>query len=121
VARPAGARAAPTRWQDRWDIDFYRLRHLLDQMDEANDYLALADMASRAGLPAEAQQVLDAGWAKGMLGKGPKVAEQQKFRDAVTKQAADDRQSLAAAMAPVRWRWPTPGRPPTPSTPAWRW
>jgi hypothetical protein len=86
-------------WQERWDIDFYRLRHLLDQMDEANDYLALADMASRAGLPAEAQQVLDAGWAKGMLGKGPKLAEQQKFRDAVTKQANDDRQSLAAAGA----------------------
>ena len=20
-------------WQERWDIDFYRLRHLLDQMD----------------------------------------------------------------------------------------
>jgi hypothetical protein len=86
-------------WQERWDVDFYRLRHLLDQMDEANDYLALADMVSRAGLPAEAQQVLEAGWAKGMLGKGPKVAEQQKFRDAVTKQAADDRQSLAAAGA----------------------
>lgn len=84
-------------WQERWDIDLYRLRLLLDQMDEANDYLVLADLAARAGLPAEAQKVLEAGWAKGMLGKGAKAAEQQKFRDSVTKQANDDRQSLAGA------------------------
>jgi hypothetical protein len=86
-------------WQERWDIDLFRLRLLLDQMDEANDYLVLADMAARAGLPAEAQKVLDAGWAKGMLGKGPKAAEQQKFRDTVTRQANDDRQSLAASAS----------------------
>ena len=86
-------------WQDRWDIDVLRLRLLMDQMDEGNDYLVLADMAARAGLPAEAQKVLEAGFTKGMLGKGPKAAEQQKFRDSVAKQAADDRQSLAASAA----------------------
>lgn len=86
-------------WQERWDIDVYRLRLLLDQMDEANDYLVLADLAARGGLPAEAQKVLEAGYAKGMLGKGAKAAEHQKFRDSVTKQANDDRQSLAAAAS----------------------
>ena len=86
-------------WQERWDIDAYRLRLLMDQMDEANDYLVLADMAARGGLPAEAQKVLEAGFAKGMLGKGAKAAEHQKFRDSVTKQATDDRQSLASAAA----------------------
>ncbi|MEN9626881.1 MAG: hypothetical protein RJA10_107, partial [Pseudomonadota bacterium] len=86
-------------WQERWDIDAYRLRLQMDQMDEANDYLVLADMAARGGLPAEAQKVLEAGFAKGMLGKGPKAAEQQKFRDSVAKQAAEDRQSLAAAAS----------------------
>lgn len=86
-------------WQERWDIDVFRLRLLLDQMDEANDYLVLADLAARAGLPAEAQKVLEAGFAKGMLGKGAKAAEQQKFRDSVAKQAADDRQSLAGSAA----------------------
>jgi hypothetical protein len=76
--------AAPSYWPDllarvqrqtagrtRWDIDFYRLRMLLDQMDEADDYLVLADMASKAGLPAEAQQVLDAGLGQGHAGQGP--------------------------------------------------
>ena len=86
-------------WQQRWDIDLFRLRLQLDMMDEAEDYLVLADMAARAGLPAEAQKVLEAGYAKGMLGKGGKAAEHQKFRDSVTKQANDDRQNLAAAAS----------------------
>lgn len=84
-------------WQPRWDVDLYRLRLKLDQMDEANDYLVLAEMLAKAGLPADAQKVLEAGYAKGMLGKGGNVAEQTKFRAAVTKQANDDRASLASA------------------------
>ena len=84
-------------WQPRWDIDLYRLRLQLDMMDEADDYLVLAEMLAKAGLPAEAQKVLDAGFGKGLLGKGGKAAEQQKFRATVTKLAADDRASLSTA------------------------
>jgi hypothetical protein len=86
-------------WQPRWDIDVYRLRLQLDMMDEADDYLVLADLASKAGLPAEAQKVVEAGFAKGLLGKGSAAAEHNKLRAAVTKQANDDRQSLSAAAA----------------------
>lgn len=86
-------------WQSRWDIDAYRLRLQLDLMDEADDYLVLADLAAKAGLPAEAQKVLEAGFAKGLLGKGAKAAEHQKFRAAMVKAASDDRQSLSAAAA----------------------
>lgn len=86
-------------WQPRWDIDVYRLRLQLDLMDEADDYLVLADMASKAGLPAEAQKVVDAGYAKGLLGKGSRAAEHDKLRAAVTRQANDDRQSLSATAA----------------------
>jgi hypothetical protein len=86
-------------WQPRWDIDVYRLRLQLDLMDDADDYLVLADLASRAGLPAEAQKVVDAGYAKGLLGKGGRATEHDKLRAAVTRQANDDRQSLGAAAA----------------------
>lgn len=86
-------------WQSRWDIDLYRLRLRLDLMDEADDYLVLADMLARSGLPAEAQKVLDAGYAKGLLGKGSRSAEHDKLRASVTRQAADDRQNLAGAAA----------------------
>lgn len=84
-------------WQQRWDIDVYRLRLQLDMMDEAEDYLVLAELAAKAGLPAEAQKVLDTGFDKGMLGKGAQAAEHRQLRASVTKQAEDDRQSLAAA------------------------
>lgn len=86
-------------WQPRWDIDAYRLRLQLDMMDEADDYLVLADLAAKAGLPVEAQKVLEAGYAKGLLGKGSKAAEHDKFKAAMVKAANDDRQSLAAAAA----------------------
>lgn len=84
-------------WQQRYEIDLYRLRLQVDAMDDPSDYLVLAEAASRAGLPAEAQAVLEAGFAKGMLGKGSGAGEQQKLRAAVTKQASDDRPSLQAA------------------------
>lgn len=86
-------------WQPRWEMDLYRLRLQVDQMDEADDYLVLADMLSKAGLPAEAQKVVDAGFAKGLLGKGGKAAEHQRLRASVTKLAADDRATLAAVAA----------------------
>lgn len=84
-------------WQPRWDIDVYRLRLHLAMMDEADDYLVLADLAAKAGLPAQAQQVLEAGFASGLLGKGSGAQQQERLRASVAKQAADDRQSLMAA------------------------
>lgn len=86
-------------WLPRWDVDLFRLRFQLDQMDEADDFLVLADLAAKSGLPAEAQKVLDAGYAKGMLGKGPKAGEHQKFRASMTKAANEDKASLASAAA----------------------
>lgn len=84
-------------WQPRLEIDLYRLRMQLDAMDEAEDYLVLADNAARVGLPAEALSVVEAGFAKGLLGKGPQAAEHRKLRTQLTKTAADDRATLQAA------------------------
>lgn len=81
-------------WQARHDIDHFRLRLVVDAMDEANDYLVLADLAGRAGLPAEALAALEAGYAKGVLGKGSGAAEHQKMRAQYTKLAGEDRANL---------------------------
>lgn len=86
-------------WQGRWDVDLYRLRMQLEQMDEADDYVGLADLYAKAGLPGEASKVLEAGYAKGMLGKGAQAGEHGKFRTAMAKAAADDRQALAGAAS----------------------
>lgn len=86
-------------WQPRHDIDLYRLRLLVDAMEVADDYLLLADMTSRAGLPVEAEQVLESGYAKGVLGKGPGAAEHQKMRASIARAASEDRQNLPANAA----------------------
>lgn len=86
-------------WQARWDIDVYRLRLQRGMMEEADDYLVLAELAHKAGLPEEARQVLDTGFAKGVLGKGQGAAEQERLRATVTRQAQEDRASLEAAAA----------------------
>jgi hypothetical protein len=86
-------------WQPRWDIDLYRLRLQRGLMEEPEDYVVLAELAAKAGLPAEAQKVLDAGFAKGVLGKGTAAAAQERLRASITRQARDDRVSLDAAAA----------------------
>lgn len=90
-------------WQQRYDIHLLRLRREVDLMDDPSDYVILADLAGRAGLPAEGQAVIEAGYAKGMLGKGSGAAEHQKLRASLAKQVNDDRASLtaSAARAPV--------------------
>lgn len=86
-------------WQPRWDIDLHRLRLRLDLVASADEVLALADMEARAGLPARALKVIEAGYAKGVLGKGPKAAEHDRLRETLRRQADEDRQSLAGAAA----------------------
>jgi len=82
-------------WQPRWDLDLYRLRLQVGEMKESADYVELAELASKAGLPVEAQQVLEAGYGKGLLGSGSGAAEQQKLRASTNKLADDDRKNLA--------------------------
>jgi hypothetical protein len=90
-------------WQTRWDVDAYRLRMQLDLMDEADDYLVLADLASQ-GRPAgrSAAWCWTPGWAKGLLGKG-----------AEGRRAAEvpRRHDQAGGRRPRR-AWPLPARAP---------
>ena len=86
-------------WQARWDVDIYRLRLQVGEMKEAADYVELAELANKAGLPVEAQQVMEAGYAKGLLGSGSGAAEHQKLRITVSKLADDDRKNLATPPA----------------------
>lgn len=85
---------APT-WQERWDLDAYRLRRVVGAMQDAVEYVELAELAAKAGQPIEALAVIEEGFAKGLLGKGPGAAEHQKLRTQTARLADDDRKSLA--------------------------
>jgi hypothetical protein len=88
----------PAYWRDRVSrvqtgagfddalvIDSFRLLQTVGALEEAGEYTSLADLALRAGLPAEAQAVLEAGYAAGKLGP-----EQQPLRERAARQAASD-------------------------------
>ncbi len=84
---------------ERLRLDVYRLRQTVGIALEADEIGDMAHRANQAGLPAEAQALLDAGYASGLLGKGNNAAADQKLRESATKAAAQDRATLADSEA----------------------
>jgi Tfp pilus assembly protein PilF len=80
---------------DSLQLDVLRLQEATGGLTDPAQYTAMAQLALRVGLPAEAKRVLDKGFAAGVLGSGPDAAEQRKLRDTATKQAADDEKIFA--------------------------
>ena len=91
-------------FSDRLSLDTYRLSLATGSMASAADYSELAQLALQAGSGAEAKQVLDKGFAAGVLGTGPEADRHKRLRDLVTKRAdeakktaADDEKTALAA------------------------
>ncbi|MES2099534.1 MAG: hypothetical protein V4569_06915 [Pseudomonadota bacterium] len=91
-------------FSDRLSLDTYRLSLATGSMSSAADYSELAQLALQAGSSAEAKQVIDKGFAAGILGAGPEAERHKRLRDLVTKrideakktQAEDEKTALAA-------------------------
>jgi hypothetical protein len=113
LTRLAGTTGKPEYWDElinrtvrkdgfadeRLRLDVYRLRQTVGVALEGDEIGDMADRANRVGLPAEAQALLDAGYASGLLGKGSNAAADQKLRESVTKAAAQDRATVADSEA----------------------
>lgn len=84
---------------ERLRLDVYRLRQAVGIELGAGELGDMAFRANQAGLPAEAQKLLDAGFASGLLGKDANTAADQKLREAATKAANQDRASAADSEA----------------------
>ncbi|HEY8707370.1 MAG TPA: hypothetical protein VIM34_05180 [Burkholderiaceae bacterium] len=91
-------------FSDRLVLDTYRLSLATGSMTAANDYSELAQLALQVGSGAEAKQVVDKGFAAGVLGTGPEAGRHKRLRDLVNKrvaeanktQADDEKAALAA-------------------------
>jgi hypothetical protein len=85
-------------FSDRLALDTYRLMLATGGMRNANDYMEMAQLAVQAGLPGEGQQVVDKGFAAGVLGVGtPAEADRhRRLKELVAKRADEERQGLAA-------------------------
>ncbi len=113
LARLAGSTGKTTYWDElinrtvrkdgfadeRLRLDVYRLRQVVGIALEGDEIGDMAFRANQAGLPAEAQALLDAGYKAGLLGKGANAAADQKLRESVAKAATQDRATLADSEA----------------------
>ncbi|MBI5256170.1 MAG: hypothetical protein HY855_06710 [Burkholderiales bacterium] len=87
---------------ERLRLDMYRLQRTVGIVLEADELADMAQRAQLAGLPAEAQKLMDEGYASGLFGKGAQAAAHQKLREQATKAAALDQKSLAEGETAAR-------------------
>jgi tetratricopeptide (TPR) repeat protein len=77
------------------NLDVLRLQEATGSLTTASQYVAMAQLALKVGLPGEAKRVVDKGFTTGVLGTGPEAEAHRKLRDAVAKQVADDERLFA--------------------------
>jgi hypothetical protein len=83
-------------FSDRLSLDAYRLSLATGSMTAPADFMEMAQLALQADLPTESKQVVDKGFAAGVLGAGPEAERHKRLRDLVVKRLAEDTASRAA-------------------------
>jgi hypothetical protein len=91
-------------FSDHLRLDVYRLRQAAGVMSQPDEYVEMAQLALQAGYPAEAQKVVETGYAKGVLGTGPKAKAHQQLREQARRLAAADAPQLAQAASSTNQR-----------------
>lgn len=79
----------------RYELDAYDLLEKVGGLNEADDVTTLATLALKAGLPAQAQRVLEQAYSAKLLGSGPKAASHAKLREQAAQRLAEDEKSVA--------------------------
>lgn len=79
----------------RQELNLYRLLEQTGNMEEVDEYIEMANLATKAGLPAEALRVLDKGFEQGVLGKGADAVAHNKLRAEAQKKSQEDARSFA--------------------------
>ena len=77
-------------FNSRLELDLYRLFEDKGLLEEADEYVEMAQLALKAGLPAEAVRVMAKGFDKGVLGKGSSAAQHARLRDEAQKKMRED-------------------------------
>jgi outer membrane protein assembly factor BamD (BamD/ComL family) len=78
-------------FSDRLSLDAYRLSLATGSMTSASDFMEMAQLALQADLPTEGKQVVEKGFASGVLGTGPQAERHKRLRDLVDKRLAEDK------------------------------
>ena len=89
-------------FSSRFSLDLLRLRLSTGNVTTSADYMEMAQLLLQAGLPVEAKNVVDKGYAAGVLGTGAEAARQQRLRDLINKTATESAASLAKRTADAK-------------------
>lgn len=84
--------------QGRLELDLYRLYELTGNLEDAAEYGSYAELALKAGLPAEAARIWALGLERQALRPGPDTERLRQAR----QRAAEDEQALPALRAAAR-------------------
>ncbi|MFP4893450.1 tetratricopeptide repeat protein [Paraburkholderia sp. EG304] len=87
-------------YSPKLDVDVYRLRRANGAFGSVDDYMEMTQLSLVAGTPAEAKQVIDQGFASGVLGKDAQ-AEREKRLQALTAKRAQAGSDAGDPVAPV--------------------
>lgn len=86
-------------FSDRLVLDTYRLSLATGSMSSAADFMEMGQLALQAGHEAEAKQVVDKGFASGVLGTGAEAERHKRLRDLVARKIEEAKAGQAAAEA----------------------
>ena len=86
-------------YNQRLALEVLRLQSVALKELSADEYVLLAELALRGGFFTEAKKAVDAGYAKGVLGKGAQASAHKQLQDRATKGAADDAKTINAGEA----------------------
>jgi len=64
-------------FSQRLNLDVLRLRLASGTLDQADDFMEMAQLAIQAGFPSEGVKIVDKGFAEGVLGTGPAAGRHQ--------------------------------------------
>jgi len=86
-------------FSDKLDLDWYRLKQELSLIQTAPDYIYMSELATRAGLPAEAKKALEEGFAAGLLDTGSDAKKNAAMLESAKKRAAEDLKTMQQGEA----------------------
>ena len=96
-----GIRANPNV-PDRLQYDIDRIRLAVGLLTATPDLMDMTELAVQSGLPRQALDVMNRGYATGALGRGPEAARQARLKALVESTIAAKQASVAADQAAAR-------------------
>jgi hypothetical protein len=86
-------------FSDRFSLDIFRFQIAVGQTLSASQYMEATELALQVPLPGLAKEIIDKGYADGVLGSGPQAAREKRLQDLVNKTYASELPQLAGREA----------------------